>query len=154
MIDLTLDVEYTISNTEFPTEEQFKTWVLSTLELTYQKSNAELSIRIIDKNESAMLNQTYRKKTGPTNVLSFPMEASIDIVPPHLGDLAICAPLVLQEAHEQNKSIISHWAHLTIHGILHLLGYDHQTDKDASKMEAIEKHIMKKLSYQDPYHID
>lgn len=111
----------------------------------------ELLIRLVGKEESRRLNAQFRNMDKPTNVLSFPADLPPEIKLPLLGDIVICANLVGSEAAEQGKSLESHWAHLTIHGILHLLGYDHQNEKAAAKMESLESYILKSLGYPDPY---
>lgn len=111
----------------------------------------ELSIRIVDEEESQALNNQYRHKNSPTNVLSFPCELPAGVDIPLLGDLIICAPIVEKEANEQGKTLSSHWAHMIIHGTLHLLGYDHILDGDAEKMESKEIGLMQLLGYASPY---
>lgn len=132
-----------------PTKKQFQTWVDSALSAS--KKNHELVIRIVDEDEITHLNKTYRKKNKPTNILSFPFEAPPGIKNNFLGDMVICAPVVRKEAKDQQKTYVSHWAHLIIHGVLHLLGYEHEKEKDAKKMENLEIKIMKKLGFSDPY---
>lgn len=121
-----------------------------------------LTIRIVGAAESRRLNRTWRNKDKPTNVLSFPaasLSPGRNGVParfpadrfPELGDLAICAPVVAREAREQGKSPQAHWAHMVVHGVLHLLGFDHETDRDASVMEAREVQILAQLGYDNPY---
>lgn len=110
----------------------------------------ELTIRIVDEAESASLNGRFRQKPKPTNVLSFPYEAEA-LDEPILGDLVICAPVVSREASEQGKTVDAHWAHMVVHGCLHLLGYDHENDEDAEKMEAREREILARLGFADPY---
>ena len=110
----------------------------------------ELTIRIVDEAESASLNGRFRHKPKPTNVLSFPYEAEA-LDEPILGDLVICAPVVAREAAEQGKTGEAHWAHMVVHGVLHLLGYDHEKDDDAEKMEAREREILCRLGFPDPY---
>ena len=112
---------------------------------------SELSIRIVDETESTALNHTYRHKTGPTNVLSFPCEVLPGVPNSLLGDLALCAPVVEREAREQGKSPEAHWAHMVVHGILHLRGYDHRDDAEAERMEALEADILMRLGYPHPY---
>jgi len=118
-------------------------------------ASLSLSIRIVDESESASLNSRYRGKDQPTNVLSFACElpdavsGSLDTVP--LGDLAICAPIVDNEARQQRKSLESHWAHLLTHGFLHLNGYQHDSDNEAETMEAVEIGIMESLGFSNPY---
>lgn len=113
--------------------------------------DASVVIRVVDEAESAELNSTYRHKQGPTNVLSFPFEAPPGIEEPHLGDMVICAPVVAREAAEQDKAAEAHWAHMVVHGMLHLQGYDHIEEADARRMEALEKQILKELGYGEPY---
>jgi len=111
----------------------------------------ELTIRIVDEAEGSELNSRWREKSGPTNVLSFPAEPMPGAPDDTLGDIVICAPVVAREAAEQGKLFEAHWAHLTIHGVLHLRGYDHQTDAEAAEMEALETQLLKQLEYPDPY---
>jgi len=119
------------------------------------KQAVELTIRLVDEDEGTSLNQTYRGNTGPTNILSFPFENLEDIPDefniPLLGDIVICVPVVKQEAQTQNKKEINHWAHLTVHGTLHLLGYNHINDEDAQTMENLETTILSSLGFSDPY---
>lgn len=121
--------------------------------LTSKKDKAELCIRIVDEQESAELNETYRHKQGPTNVLSFPFESSIglSIEQDYLGDIIICAPIVQREAKEQGLYYRAHWAHMIVHGILHLLGFDHIYEPDAAVMEQLEAKILAQLGYNNPY---
>ena len=111
----------------------------------------ELTIRVVDEEESQSLNSQYRGKDNPTNVLSFPFEAPAEIELDLLGDLVICAPVVGKEATEQSKEEIAHWAHMVIHGTLHLQGYDHIEDEEAEAMEALEVKILSALGFPDPY---
>ncbi len=115
------------------------------------RPDAELAIRIVDTGEGLSLNQTYRGRDYATNVLSFPVEPPPGIELALIGDLAICAPVVEREALEQGKRPRDHWAHLTIHGVLHLLGYDHVRDPDAQVMEALETRILADMDIADPY---
>ncbi|MES2998352.1 MAG: rRNA maturation RNase YbeY [Pseudomonadota bacterium] len=110
-----------------------------------------LTIRLVNKKESAELNLRFRRKRGPTNILSFPFEPPPEIYSPLLGDLVICAPLLNQEAKQQEKTRLAHWAHLLIHGCLHLVGYDHMNPKDAHKMETLEIQLLEELGYDNPY---
>ncbi len=114
---------------------------------------AEITIRVVDNEEMSVLNSTYRLKKGTTNVLSFPfvMPDDIDIAIPILGDIVICAEVVNREAKEQDKSPEAHWAHMIVHGIFHLLGYDHETDKKAEVMESLEIEVMQTLGFDNPY---
>jgi probable rRNA maturation factor len=115
------------------------------------RTRSELTLRVVGIIESAQLNQTWRHREGPTNVLSFPAEGLEAITPSFIGDIVICAPLVRQEAAAQHKALQAHWAHLVVHGTLHLLGYDHTKSPDARKMETLEKKFLATLGYPDPY---
>ncbi len=136
-----------------PSQAEFEGWSDAVLkELNHSEQTLELGIRLVSENESAELNQNFRNKQGPTNVLSFtytdiPPEAQQNL----LGDLAICSQVVIREAQEQHKTIKAHWAHMTIHGMLHLLGQDHQDDIEAEAMEKLESNILSKLGYSQPY---
>lgn len=137
-----------------PTQQQFQNWVNTITKIIPEKIPhpwLEITIAVIDKKTSALLNNLYRKKKGPTNVLSFPYKTVPGIAVETLGDLAICAAIVEAEAAEQHKNLTAHWAHLTIHGTLHLLGYDHIPDDEADIMEALEIKIMHELDFNDPY---
>lgn len=137
-----------------PTVEQFTHWVQQALSIEAQTEDfpeTEITIRIVDEAESHELNLTYRGKDKPTNVLSFPFEMPEGIELPLLGDLIICRQVVEKEAQEQGISLESHWAHLAVHGTLHLLGYDHIEENEAVEMESLETKIMKNLGYEDPY---
>ena len=116
-------------------------------------NEAEMTVRIVDENESAELNQTYRNKSGPTNVLSFPFENPTGMELPLLGDLVICAPVVEREAKEQSKTTTAHWAHMVIHGSLHLQGYDHIESDQAEQMEVLEIDILARLGFSNPYEL-
>jgi probable rRNA maturation factor len=132
-----------------PDDTEIERWVHVALSGKYDC--AQLTVRIVGHEESQRLNETYRHNTGPTNVLSFPFERPEMLQPPLLGDVVICAPLVVTEADNQGKKIIAHWAHLVIHGVLHLIGYDHENADEANIMEALERKIMRELDYPDPY---
>lgn len=140
------------SNAEsIPDRFSLQRWVNLTLDNEIEQ--AEVCIRVVDEAESQALNLQYRQKDKPTNVLSFPSEIPEDIPQeiPYLGDLVICAQVVEREAAEQNKAVQSHWAHMVIHGLLHLLGYDHIKENEAEMMEAIEIDLMAELGYANPY---
>ncbi len=145
-----------------PTRQQFHQWVSIALQHYLQADSSlsnhrelpekpELTVRLVDADESASLNATYRQKTGPTNVLSFPFVHPEQPLDAYLGDLAICAELVTQEAQQQNKTAQAHWAHLTVHGILHLLGYDHEQEQEAEVMEHLEIQILADIGFVNPY---
>lgn len=144
-----LDIQIATDFPDLPSEAQFKHWVDTVLQDTEQDS--EIVIRLVDKPESAELNQQYRNKQGPTNILSFPFEAPDNIDMDLLGDLVICAPLIAEEAGEQHKQAEHHWAHITIHGVLHLLGYDHVEDGEAEEMETLEIKLLNVLNIANPY---
>ncbi|WP_434341564.1 rRNA maturation RNase YbeY [Motilimonas cestriensis] len=130
-----------------PSVADIETWLNATISL----DEAELTVRIVDNEESQRLNCDYRGKDKPTNVLSFPFEAPPGIELPLLGDLVVCKQVVEQEAQEQNKPLMAHWAHMLVHGSLHLLGYDHIEDDEAEEMEGLETQIMQQLGFIDPY---
>ncbi|NUF27504.1 rRNA maturation RNase YbeY [Gilliamella sp. ESL0254] len=146
ILDLQIATE---DNQNLPAEAQILQWL--EVILPQFVDNAELTIRIVDEQESQQLNNTYRHKDKPTNVLSFPFESPIEIDVPLLGDLIICKQVVEAEAKQQHKSLTSHWAHMIVHGCLHLLGYDHILDEEAEEMENIEVDIMQQLGFEDPY---
>ncbi|OCG02307.1 rRNA maturation RNase YbeY [Gilliamella sp. wkB112] len=150
MSEIILDLQIATSDHEnLPTEPQIMQWLEVILPQFMDK--AEITIRIVDAAESQQLNNTYRHKDKPTNVLSFPFESPIEIEVPLLGDLIICKQIVEAEAKEQQKPLTSHWAHMIVHGCLHLLGYDHILDEEAEEMENIEIDIMQQLGFADPY---
>jgi probable rRNA maturation factor len=148
-----LDIQMAIAEDEAepPSTQQMQHWV--ELALADRTQDAEMTIRIVDESEITELNRQYRKKDGPTNVLSFPFESDIELETPLLGDLVICASVVEKEAKEQHKSLQSHWAHMVIHGTLHLLGYDHMTEVEASVMENKEIDLLKQLGFSNPYEV-
>lgn len=126
-------------------------WVEATLNSLGESAPCELTIRLVDRAESQALNATYRGHDYPTNVLSFPADLDLPLDIRLLGDLILCIPVVLSESTHQHKSLIAHLAHLTVHGTLHLHGYDHETDDEALEMETIEIGILEKLGYANPY---
>lgn len=132
-----------------PTEKQLTEW--ATAAVQPEVEGIEMTIRIVDEEESHNLNLTYRGKDRPTNVLSFPFESPAEVELPLLGDLVICRQVVEREAVEQNVPLMAHWAHMVIHGSLHLLGYDHIEELEAEEMESLETQIMQKLGFSDPY---
>ena len=148
-----IDLQVACTPTELPTKEQFQLWVDTALaEVSSEpKQEFELTIRLVNHEESQQLNMQYRGKDKPTNVLSFPFEVPDGIELNLLGDLIICIEVMKQEAQEQNKALFDHWAHLVIHGCLHLVGFDHISDTEAVEMESIETSILRKLGISDPY---
>lgn len=147
--NIKIDLQIETEQSGLPDESRFEQWVRSSLQSDY--SHLEQTIRIVDEAESQALNQTYRDKNKPTNVLSFVADYSDYLEYDHLGDLVICAPLVEREAIEQNKEAMAHWAHMTVHGMLHLQGFDHITESDATNMEALEIEILSSLGHTNPY---
>ncbi|NBJ36334.1 rRNA maturation RNase YbeY [Serratia fonticola] len=150
MSQVILDLQIACASSEgLPDEATFQRWLEGVL-LQFQEE-AEVTIRLVDEAESNELNLTYRGKDKPTNVLSFPFEAPPEVELPLLGDLIICRQVVEQEAVEQQKALEAHWAHMVVHGSLHLLGYDHIEDDEAEEMESLETEIMQEMGYPDPY---
>ncbi|MBB1268954.1 rRNA maturation RNase YbeY [Shewanella sp. SR44-3] len=148
-LDLNLDLQIAVENNQLPSQADFDTWVRTALGNTLD--TAELTIRLVEIAESQALNLGYRGKDKPTNVLSFPFEAPPGMELPLLGDLVICVAVVEQEALEQNKPLQAHWAHMVIHGCLHLLGYDHIIDQEAEEMESLETQLIEGLGFSNPY---
>jgi probable rRNA maturation factor len=146
-----IDLQVACVENTLPSEQEMAHWASAALRSDEDK---ELTIRCVDAEESRHLNNEYRGKNKPTNVLSFPFEGPEFVNINLLGDLIICAPVIAQEATEQNKSAKSHWAHMVVHGTLHLQGYDHIENDEAETMEALEVAILKKLGYQNPYLIE
>ncbi len=136
-----------------PDEEDIRRWVQAALAAEGRDGDAELTVRIVGEDEITELNRRYRHKDRPTNVLSFPFEAPPGVETDLLGDLVIAAPVVAREAREQGKPLTAHWAHLVVHGTLHLLGHDHQTEAEAEIMEGREIAILASLGYPDPYQL-
>ena len=146
IIDLQIACE---QETGLPTAEQIEQW--ATAAVQPQSDEVEMTVRIVDEAESHALNLNYRGKDRPTNVLSFPFECPDEVELPLLGDLVICRQVVEREAQEQDKPVMAHWAHMVVHGSLHLLGYDHIEDDEAEEMESLETQIMTGLGFADPY---
>ena len=148
-IHLDVAVNYAAPRAGVPAAVSFRKWVAAALKGRIRE--ADLAIRIVDEREGQALNRHYRGKDYATNVLSFPAELPEGVKLPLLGDLVICAPVVAREAAEQGKPVAAHYAHLTVHGVLHLLGWDHEHDKDAEAMEQLEREILAELGLPDPY---
>ena len=145
---VTLDLQLASDAANLPPEDQFQRWS----QLAWQGDEpTEVTIRIVDRSEMQALNLQYRGKDKPTNVLSFPFEAPVGIHIPLAADLVICAPVVAQEAQEQHKDIHTHWAHMVIHGMLHLQSYDHIDDNEAEDMEDLEIHLLTQIGIANPY---
>lgn len=145
-----IDIENNSKSLLIPSSQKCEEWIAAALK-DQQILEAEVSVYIVDEEESQELNSQYRGKEKPTNILSFPADIPEEVGVPLLGDLVICAPVVEGEAAEQNKNLQAHWAHLLIHGSLHLLGYDHIEDDEAELMEAIETKIVTSLGFPAPY---
>ncbi len=148
---MSIDLELQIASQTktLPHPAQFREWVNITL--LKHVDTAELTIRIVDEEESADLNWQYRKKRGPTNVLSFPYEVPPGITNNFLGDIIICAPVIEKEAQKYHKPLLAHWAHMVVHGMLHLLGYSHELKTKAIAMESLETEILLQLNFPPPY---
>jgi probable rRNA maturation factor len=144
-----VDVQYALAVEGLPEEDAIRQWV--SLALPENKQTSGLTVRVVDEAEMNALNRQYRGKDGATNVLSFPFEAVGGVTTGLLGDIVICAPVVASEAVAQDKPLQAHWAHMVIHGVLHLLGHDHHKDEDAQAMEALEIELLASLGYANPY---
>lgn len=149
---ISLDLQLASATKDLPDEALFLKWLHAAI-IPFQ-DEAEVTIRIVDNDESQQLNHQYRGKDKPTNVLSFPFQNPPGVELSLLGDLVICAPVVEQEATEQHKTAEAHWAHMVVHGCLHLLGFDHINDADAEQMEAEEIQILQQLGFNNPYLLD
>jgi probable rRNA maturation factor len=145
-----IDIESNSSSESIPTSAALETWIAAALKSQHLE-DAEVSLYIVDEAESQELNAQYRGKDKPTNVLSFPADIPAEVGVPLLGDLVVCAPVVEREAREQSKTLDAHWAHMLVHGSLHLLGFDHIDDADAETMENLETEIITGLGFPAPY---
>ncbi len=156
-VRLDVAVGYAAPRTGVPAATSFRRWVAAALEGRIRE--ADLAIRIVDEDEGRALNRHYRGKDYATNVLSFPADIAEgvimpkDVVLPLMGDIVLCAPVVAREAAEQDKPTMHHYAHLTVHGVLHLLGMDHDDEREAECMEQLEREILAELGIEDPYRI-
>jgi probable rRNA maturation factor len=147
---LELDLQNASAAQALPSEADFRSWC--ELALRQRSAASELTIRLVDEEEGHALNLQFRQRDYATNVLSFPADVPDEMLDiPLLGDLVICVPVVEREAREQCKTLQAHWAHLVIHGCLHLLGYDHIDDEEAEEMEALERTLLAELGHPDPY---
>jgi probable rRNA maturation factor len=147
---LQLSVQYGVARTGLPAKSTIRRWAQAALQ-GLPRRRAALGVRLVGTAESTSLNTRFRHQRHPTNVLSFPFEAPPGVRSENLGDLVICAPVVRREALRQNKPVRAHWAHMVVHGILHLRGYDHQNRQDATVMEKLETRILRELGYANPY---
>jgi len=148
-MELILDIqnEYDF---EVPSNDELEHWIQTTLNHSDDYNHADLCVRIVDESESAHLNETYRKKVGPTNVLTFPYGDHTEEHQLH-GDIVVCAPVIIAEAASHKKSTQAHWTHMIVHSVLHLLGYDHTNDSDTDTMETLEIKILNSLNISNPY---
>lgn len=144
-----VDVQIACDEDDLPDPAQLRAW--ATAAVGRLREDVELTIRIVDEVEIERLNTSYRHKAGTTNVLSFPFDAPAGVDIPLLGDIVICAPIVRREANEQTKNVKSHWAHMVVHGALHLLGFDHEQAREAQEMEKMETRILADLGFDNPY---
>ncbi len=156
---LELDIQLATEYKDLPDSSKVKTWICAALShANFQLPSPSITLRIVSLEESQQLNADFRSKDNPTNVLSFPFEAPEGIkiaeMEQYLGDIAICAKLVEQEANKQLKLVESHWAHLVIHGVLHLLGFDHNDEEQATEMETLEIAILASVGISNPYIIN
>lgn len=148
-MSLCMDIQNVSGFDNLPENELIVKWAEQALD--EQHKDAEITLRVVDINEGLALNKEWRGRDSATNVLSFPVGEPVEHAPNLLGDIVVCAPIVEQEAKEQGKTIDAHWAHLVIHGILHLQGYDHESDEEANVMESKEIKILKEIGYTNPY---
>lgn len=148
-----INIQHAAEKSSSPSAAKLRKWAM--LALKHERTAGEMTIRLVDTATIASMNQTYRNKNKPTNVLSFPfdpeIEAPINAEMPYIGDIAICAEIVNREAITQHKDIDAHWTHIVVHGVLHLLGYDHEVEQEAVQMETVEKKILAALGVADPY---
>jgi probable rRNA maturation factor len=148
-IRLDVSVNYAVPRTGVPAATSFRKWVAAALRGRIRE--ADLAIRVVGTKEGRSLNRHYRGKDYATNVLSFPADLPEGVKLPLLGDLVLCAPVVAREAREQKKPVAAHYAHLTVHGALHLLGWNHEDEREAECMEQLEREILAELGIGDPY---
>jgi len=146
-----IDIQHACNDALPVTDETLNHWVTSTLRLHFE--SAEITLRLVNAEEITELNHTYRKKNKATNVLAFPAAhpEHVELEFPFLGDIIVCPTVLKQESENLGISLIAHWAHITIHGVLHLLGYDHIKDDDAIKMQAVETELLAELGFDNPY---
>lgn len=148
-VELELGVSYGLERAGLPSPQSFRRWAEAAM--TGRIRRADLAIRLVGEREGKALNRHYRGKDYATNVLSFPAELPEGVDLPILGDIVLCAPVVAREARTQGKPLKAHYAHLTVHGVLHLLGLDHEDPREAEAMERIEREVLSGLGIPDPY---
>ncbi len=147
---LYLDVQDAARTRAVPDKPRIRRWARAAL-AGVRRKQVGLTVRIVGEREGAALNHRYRGRRGATNVLSFPFEEPPGVRTGLLGDLVVCAPVVAREARTAGKPPAAYWAHMVVHGVLHLRGYDHQTAQDARRMEQLERRILARLGFADPY---
>jgi probable rRNA maturation factor len=148
-VSIAVHIQIATRSKKVPPPGEFESWVRAALK--GKRKNAEITVRIVGNRESRSLNSTWRNLDKPTNVLSFPLSGLERRTGVLNGDIVVCAPLVAREAREQGKTGKAHWAHLVVHGTLHLIGYDHDNDADAKTMEAVEVRVLRNLGFGNPY---
>ncbi|MBD3648492.1 MAG: rRNA maturation RNase YbeY [Pseudomonadales bacterium] len=153
-VNYRVDIQWAVDPEGFPHESQMTDWIRRTLESTDRTAPVEVTVRVVDEEEMTGLNEQYRKKHGPTNVLSFPVGIEDEEQRTLLGDIVLCADVVREEAERQGKSLEAHVAHMLVHGVLHLEGYDHLESGEAREMEKLEICLMAQLGFSDPYEGD
>ncbi len=150
IVKLKLTIQNPAHYLDIPNKAEMRRWIICALQ--DKVNHATITVRVVNPHESQMLNERYRKKNNPTNILSFAYDIEDNQARGQLeGDLVICAEIVAKEALEQQKPIIAHWAHLIVHGILHLIGLDHESEKEAKYMESLEILLLAQLGYRNPY---
>ena len=149
-----VDVQIASAASDIPSSDDIRHWVEKTLNATAPDRDGDVSVRVVDEDEMRTLNRDYRDQDNATNVLSF-AAGHVEGMPPGevpaLGDIVVCAGVVCREAAEQGKPVADHWGHMIVHGTLHLLGHDHESEPEASAMEQLEREILAGLGIADPY---
>mgnify|MGYP005864295805 CR=1 FL=1 len=150
-VEIDLEVASELDGVALPDAAAIERWARAAVAAASDRSRVELSVRVVGFEEGRALNARWRDRDRPTNVLSFAADLPVELDIPLLGDLVICAPVVVREAMEQGKAEADHWAHLVVHGVLHLLGHDHEIETEAEAMEALERRALAGLGIGDPY---
>lgn len=152
-MNVSVDIQVASDGDDPPERSAIESWLAAVFDRlpVSDERTREVSVRVVDREESRALNFRYRGKDSATNVLSFPSDLPADLPFAHLGDIVACLPVIHEEADQQGKSPEAHWAHMFVHAALHLLGYDHIEEREAEQMEALETEILRDLGYPDPY---